>query len=167
MSAARITQGALWLLAAALLALTVRPFLDPAPLGDPGPAAPGSPAARTPMLADLELSPIESFAETLNRPLFTATRRPPSPLETIQGQAAPARTAAKGERVILGKYVLRGVVVTPQEKLLLLKQMATGQAMRLREGDALEDWRIASITQDQLVLSRGAAEQKVPLRGGN
>jgi hypothetical protein len=165
MSAARVTQGALWLLAALLLALTVRPFLDWAPPGEPGPAAPQPPAARLPALADLELSPIESFAETLNRPLFTATRRPPSPLETIQGQGAPAKTAAKGEKVILGKYVLRGVVVTPQEKLLLLRQTATGQTMRFREGDAIEDWRIASITQDLLVLARGGAEQKVPLRG--
>jgi hypothetical protein len=59
------------------------------------------------------------------------------------------------------------VVVTPSEKLLLLKQMATGQALRLREGDALEDWRIASITADRLVLSRGGAEQKVSLRGSD
>jgi general secretion pathway protein N len=167
MSAARVTQGALWLLAAALLALTARPFLDWSPAGEPGPAAPASPAARAPALADLELPPIESFAETLNRPLFTATRRPPSPLETIQGQAAPAKTAAKGEKVILGKYVLRGVVVTPAEKLLLLRQTATGQTLRLREGDALEDWRVASITPEVLVLSRGGAEQKVPLRGGD
>ena len=166
MSAARVTQGGLWLLAALLLALTLRPFLDGAPAEAPAPAAP-APAARTPSLADLELSAIESFAETLNRPLFTATRRPPSPIEAVQGQTTTAKTAAKGEKVILGKYVLRGVVVTPSEKLLLLKQMATGQALRLREGDALEDWRIASITADRLVLSRGGAEQKVSLRGSD
>jgi general secretion pathway protein N len=167
MSALRVTQAALWLLAALFLGLTVLPFLDALPVGDLLPVQRQARPAAPPTLADLDLSPIESFAETLNRPLFTATRRPPSPLERLQGpRAAPTPAAAKGERVILGKYVLRGVIVTPEQKLLLLKQLATGKSMRLKEGDALDDWRIASITADLLVLDKDGAQQKVPLKGG-
>lgn len=165
MTAQRLMQAGLWLLAALFLGLTVWPFTADLPLGDLLPAQRQARPAPPPALADLDLSPIESFTETLNRPLFVATRRPPSPLEQLQGPRTPASTAAKGERVILGKYLLRGVIVTPDQKLLLLKQMTTGQSIRLKVGDALDDWRIASITADLLVLDKGGTQQKVPLKG--
>ncbi len=165
MNAARMTQAALWLMAALLLGLTVWPFVAPTGTGGAQPAERQVRPALPPTLADLELSPIESFAETLNRPLFTATRRPPSPLEQLQGpRATSAPTAAKGEKVILGKYILRGVVVTPDQKLLLLKQMATGQIMRLKVGDALDDGRIAAIAQDHVLLERAGKQEKLSLK---
>lgn len=163
---ARVTLGALWLLAAVLLGATAWPFVAGGPAAPPGmPARPGAPVL-PPTLADLALPPVESFAETLARPLFTATRRPPSPGEMLQGEARPVAVApaAKGEKVILGKYLLRGVVVTPEQKLLLLKRQDTGAALRLREGDALDGWRIAAIAQDHLILSKGDRQERVPLR---
>ena len=165
MTAQRTMQAGLWLLAALFLGLTVWPFMGDLPLGELLPAQRQARPVSPPTLADLDLSPVESFTETLNRPLFVATRRPPSPLEQLHGPRPAAPAAAKGERVILGKYVLRGVVVTPDQKLLLLKQMTTGQALRLKVGDALDDWRIASITADLLVLDKGGTQQKVPLKG--
>lgn len=164
MNAQRLTQAALWLAAALLLGLTVWPFLAPPGPGDVQPAQRTARPGLTPTLADLDLSPIESFTETLNRPLFTATRRPPSPLDQLQGPRAPAPVAAKGERVILGKYVLRGVIVTPEQKLLLLKQIATGQTMRLKVGDALDDGRIAAIAADHVLLDRGGKQEKLSLK---
>jgi general secretion pathway protein N len=165
MSAARLTQAALWALAALFLFLTVWPFTSGLPLGELLPAQRPQRQPPPPSLADLELSPLDSFAETLNRPLFTATRRPPSPLERLQGQASAPTAAAKGDRVILGKYALRGVIVTPEQKLLLLRQLATGQSLRLKVGDALDDWRIAAIAPDHLILSRGDKQEKVSLKG--
>ncbi|MGQ0676966.1 MAG: hypothetical protein ACT4N4_12890 [Rhodospirillales bacterium] len=165
MTARRLTQAMLWLAAVLLLGLTAWPFLAEPPPGSSAPAPRQAGPAAPPSLADLDLPPVESFAETLNRPLFTATRRPPSPLDVLQGQrAAPTPAATKGEKVILGKYVLRGVVVTPERKLLLLKQLSTGKSLRLGEGDALEDWRIASITAEHLVLARGDKQERVSLK---
>ena len=68
------------------------------------------------------------------------------------------------EKVILGKYILRGVVVTPDQKLLLLKQMATGQTMRLKVGDALDDGRIAAIAQDHVLLDRAGKQERLALK---
>ena len=162
---ARAMIAALWLLAAALLGATVWPFVLGGSADLAGMAARQAAPVAPPSPADLALPPVESFAETLNRPLFTATRRPPSPGELLQGEGAKLMPpAGKGEKVILGKYLLRGVVVTPEQKLLLLKRQDTGAAMRLKEGDALDDWRIAAIAQDHLILSKGSQQERVNLR---
>ena len=164
---ARAAVIALWLLAAVLLGATVWPFVAGGPIGFAGLDARRSQPLTPPSPADLALPPVESFSETLNRPLFTATRRPLSPGEMLQGQemkSAAAAPAGKGEKVILGRYVLRGVVVTPEQKILMLSRQDTGVALRLKEGDALDDWRIAAIAQDHIVLSKGGQQERIPLR---
>lgn len=171
MTPLRLIQTGLWTLAALLLAATVWPFVAPASPGD-GEASARRPARPflVPSAADLALPPLETFSETLNRPLFTATRRPPSPLAALHGQAAPAapappeRTGPKGERLLLGTYLLNGIVVAGDRKIVMLKHAGSGKTLRVGEGDTLDDWTVSSVSADQVTLRRGDREEKMSIR---
>lgn len=167
MNAARVTQAALWSVAAMLLAATVWPLVAPVPIDGQGSpvAGRGAKPFTAPSVGDLALPPQETFSATLSRPLFTATRRPPSPLAALQGGAAPQTSAPatapgpKGVRLVLGTYYLRGVVVTPERKLVLLQHHSTGKSVRLAEGETLDGWTIAAIANSELVLRQGERKE--------
>lgn len=172
MTALRVLQGGLWALAALLVVVAIWPILAPAGGGE-GDLAARRPARPflVPSVADLALPPVETFSETLTRPLFTATRRPPSPLAALHGQQGapapaptPERTGPKGEKLLLGTYLLNGVVVAGPQKLVMLKHMGSGKSLRVAEGEILDDWTVATITSDQVTLRRGDREEKVSLR---
>jgi len=172
---ARMLPAGLGLVAMLLLIATIWPFVAGVPDAEPKGAPAAGQAARllVPSPADFSLPPLETFSETLNRPLFTATRRPPSPLASLQGDAGPpaptppAATGPKGEKLVLGIYLLRGIVVTSDSKLVLLKHATTGKSLRLTEGQKLDDWTVATIAPDHLVLSRGDQKQSVTLHDKN
>jgi hypothetical protein len=166
---ARAVPLALWGLAALLLGATAWPFLAPLPAGggDAGVARGRQQPFLAPSAADLALPPLEAFSETLNRPLFVATRRPPSPLAALQGQQPPSqpeRTGPKGEKLVLGTYLLSGIVVSAEQKIVLLKHAATGKSLRVSEGDMLDDWKVATVAPDHVILRRGDREERVSIR---
>jgi hypothetical protein len=105
-------------------------------------------------LASLALPPLDAFPETTRRPLFSTTRSPASAAAPPAGQ----------EGLILGRYALVGTVVTRKQRLLLLRPAAGGAVLRLKEGDALESWRIERISADALTLSDGGKTEVVALR---
>jgi len=170
-SAARALPIALWAIAAMLFGAAIWPFLVAVPIGDgaAGAARRQSQPFLAPSAADLALPPLESFSETLNRPLFTATRRPPSPLAALQGQQAaapaqPERTGPRGEKLVLGTYLLNGIVVTPEQKIVLLKHAVSGKAVKVSEGEALDDWTVATVAPEYVILRRGDREERVSIR---
>jgi hypothetical protein len=60
-------------------------------------------------------------------------------------------------------YRLSGVMVMPGgTRLALLIQNPSGARLKVREGDALEDWTVASIHAQTVVLSHG--EQQLEVR---
>ena len=79
--------------------------------------------------------------------------------------AAPAAQAAGRNGLILGRYALVGTVVTPRQRIVLLRPAAGGAVLRLQEGDALDSWRIEGISAEALVLRDGGRSETVPLRG--
>ena len=172
MNAARTTQVGLWSIAALLLLATVWPFVRPVAVDGPGALLAGraSKPFAAPAVGDLALPPPETFSGTLNRPLFTATRRSPSPLAALQGQGGPppepsqpVLSGPKGARLVLGAYYLRGVVVTPERKLVLFQHHATGKSLRLTEGEKLDAWTVASIATNEVVLRNGERKEAIPL----
>ncbi|MCC7046319.1 MAG: hypothetical protein IT562_06365 [Alphaproteobacteria bacterium] len=171
MTAARALPVALWALAAVLLGASLWPFLASIPLDEGAAGAARRPKQPflAPSAADLALPPLESFSETLNRPLFTATRRPPSPLAVLQGQQAaappaPEKTGPKGEKLVLGTYLLSGIVVSADQKIVLLKHATSGKSLRLSEGETLDDWQLATVAPDYVILRRGDREERVSIR---
>jgi general secretion pathway protein N len=167
---ARAIPIVLWAVAAMLLGATVWPFLAALPAGDGAPAASrrASQPFLAPSAADLALPPLETFSETLSRPLFLATRRPPSPLAALQGQPGPApqpeKTGPKGEKLVLGTYLLSGIVVSTDQKIVLLKHVTSGKSLRLAEGETLDDWKIATVAPEYVILRRGDREERVSIR---
>ncbi|HEX9464555.1 MAG TPA: hypothetical protein VGB82_18305 [Alphaproteobacteria bacterium] len=87
------------------------------------------------------MPPRSAFAEVIERPLFSATRRPP---EAAAGVAAEAQV----------DFVLVGIVTSSDERRALVQHGQTARVERISEGDSLGDWRVESILQDRVVFQR-------------
>lgn len=141
-------------LCAVLAALAAWPWVAPdaaTPSGTPPAVLAAGPLAE----GDLALPPLESFRTTVERPLFAATRAPP--------QVRPAQEA--GGELILGRYRLTGVMIAKEYTTVLLRPATGGKVIRLGKGQELDGWKVISITADQIVLSSGGKEQRIPLGG--
>jgi len=141
-------------LCAVFAAAAVWPWLAPDAAVPPG-VAPVATAAGPLAEGDLALPPIETFRATVERPLFAATRAP--------AQIRPAHEA--GGELILGRYRLTGVMIAKENTTVLLRPATGGKVIRLGRGQELDGWKVISITADQIVLSSGGKEQRIPLGG--
>jgi hypothetical protein len=126
--------------------LAVWPFL---PGRAPAEQAPAAPAQDTgPKLATL--APFADFAETSERPLFSATRRP-APGATMLG--------------IDGRYRLLGLVIAGSARHALIAPVAGGRTLELGEGEAVDGWTVTRIERDHVVLSSPAGQATLGLAG--
>ncbi|HZT87897.1 MAG TPA: hypothetical protein VFA12_08005 [Stellaceae bacterium] len=126
--------------AALLTALAVWPWLPHPPPPAISVAAPASPAAPP----ALELPPLASFTAVVERPLFSSSRR-------AGGGAKQAPGAA-----FAGRYRLLGLIAAGDDRRALLAEGP--RVVELKEGDAVEGWRIKRIEQDRLILSSATGE---------
>ncbi|MEO1751947.1 hypothetical protein [Thiofaba sp. EF100] len=123
----------------------------PAPLGRPSPAREDPPAAQ------FALPPLESYAQTVARPLFNMSRRP-------EEEDAGVKTAE-------GVFTLTGVVITAsgRREALLVPRGGRG-VTRGGVGDWVDGWRIELIEPERVVLRRGPKEMPLvlerPSKGG-
>jgi len=150
MSAAPRSLRTLALVAAnlAIAALIAVPLLG----GDSGAgraAAPQHGANAPPPLAPL--GPFVAYAATIERPLFSPTRRPAS------------LAAAPGAAAIEGRYRLQGLVIAGTARHALVTEIAGGRTRELGEGDALEGWTVTRIEQDRVMLTSPAGEAMLAL----
>ncbi len=123
---------------------------DPAIVEADGPAAAVEPLPPEPSFS---MPPIEDFAESVERPIFLATRRPragPAPEE-----APPAPTALS--------FVLEGVVITSARRWALLRPEGGGDIIRLAEGDQVGGWQVIAIHPDKVSLRRDEVETGLEL----
>ena len=98
--------------------------------------------------APTDLPPIDAFAETVARPLFMATRRPPEPEE----EAVVAPTTAGAQRNL---FNLLGVVISADERVALVTRRRGGDFLRLVVGQSVDGWLVVAIEPDSLTLSQG------------
>jgi hypothetical protein len=98
--------------------------------------------------------PLRQFAETIERPLFDASRRP------------PAKPAPKdpGPPVELTKLQLKGVVMTPDKNLAVLYDTRNRQTTRVELGAALGEWALDDIRSDGVTFRKGGATYEMLLR---
>jgi hypothetical protein len=142
----------------AALAWTVAlQVIDPAvPIGPDGAAA-GADEALTGLRDGAgipEPSP-DALAEVVERPVFSATRRPPS------GQASATTGAAARPQSF--ELELTGVVVTGRQRLALVTQKGTAETVQLKEGDTYRGWTVDEIGAGFVVLRARGREQVVYL----
>ena len=123
------------------------------------PADPLSPerVAALPDRPVFAMPPIESFSEIAARPLFSESRRPPSPA----AEPEPGQAAAPVVR--RGLFVLVGVVITSRTRLAIVRQRHAREAVRLVEGQQIEGWTVDSIQPDRVLFRQGAAVEEVRL----
>lgn len=118
---------------------------------------PGGPAAPRPVAAAAAPAlpappPLERFAETEQRPLFAASRRPAPPSSAV---AVPQPAA---------KYRLEGVVVVGKQRHAILSDGA--RTFRVGENDGVGDWVVKRIEPSCVLLASGPRELSVCTRRG-
>jgi hypothetical protein len=109
--------------------------------------------------------PLRALAATRDRPLFSVSRRPPSP--AIPGTPDPAASvmpvvikSAEPERPPL---VLVGTIVSAGVRIAVLLNQTTKLVTRLREGEEESGWRVKTILLRSTVLERDARSVKIEL----
>jgi hypothetical protein len=105
--------------------------------------------AKDEVAQDSPFPPVSSFSEVVQRPLFSATRRP--------GLAADQSGQA------WSSFVLRGVIVTPITREALLLHNKQTVLVSLREGEALDGWIAETILPDRVVFRNGTEEHDLKL----
>ena len=106
--------------------------------------------------------PLSTLTATRDRPLFSASRRPPAaPVEPAAPplvQAPPPPPPAPPEQPSL---TLLGTIVSPGAAIAILREGGTQSVTRLRKGEAASGWLLQSVEPRSIVVDKG--EQSVTL----
>lgn len=105
----------------------------------------------------VQARPLEAFAELLERPLFSNTRRP-ARFSSESGQSLD-------EKQLRETWRLSGIVLRNERQLALFKQRQGDQREELEVGMALEDeWLLEHIGSDHVLLMRNQSSVQMLLR---
>lgn len=112
------------------------------------------------LLPPFSLPPIDpTFKESVERPLFAATRRPMPPATT---PVAAAPTMQKGQ------FRLVGTSVSSESAIALLIDNKTGKTLRAKKGDDVRPGdatiKVDQVTPTQVVLRQGTETEELGLR---
>jgi hypothetical protein len=130
---------------AGVLALEVMagPFFVPeAPAVSPG----AKNSVDFPRESPAEKPAISAFAEVVERPLFTPSRRPPPPKTDSTIAASPEKPET---------FDLIGVIISADRRMALLRTVASSEVMQAVEGQSIGGWEVHAIKPTQVVLRRG------------
>ena len=94
------------------------------------------------------------FAESLERPLFSPTRRPAPP--EAEPEVPPGTPT--------GDFILIGVVIGPTERLALVQQKGEPAAIRIALGQIVNGWTLDAVEADRVIFRLGEGVQEVKLR---
>ncbi|MET4579498.1 hypothetical protein [Ottowia thiooxydans] len=121
------------------------------------------PAAQRPNLDDSRAALLRThpeagaaFAEIVDRPLFSATRRPPPP----PAPEAPA-SAPEVPPVELDKIKMFGTINGPALRGVLAE--VEGKSRFVRSGDKIGEWTLRTIRSSEAVFEKGDEERVIPL----
>ena len=114
-----------------------------------------APAAVAPVETVAALPLIDNFAETVTRPLFMPTRRPPEPEEEVVEATAPT--------VGRNLFSLLGIVISADERIALVTRRRTGEMLRLVVGQHIDGWRVETIRSDRITLRQGDETEVIKL----
>lgn len=97
---------------------------------------------------------IEQLGETVARPLFSPTRRPPAPEPPV---AAPV-AISQPQPAALPDMRLLGVLISDAARVAILEDGATGKALRVRSTQKIGDWTVTVIDPVSVSLSSDGRE---------
>jgi type II secretory pathway component PulC len=87
---------------------------------------------------------ISIFAEVIKRPLFTPSRRPPSPKPEVAASAPKPETLD-----------LVGVIISADRRMALLRPRNKTDVLFAVEGQSIAGWEVRDIKPTQVVLGWG------------
>ena len=153
------TRGwALWLVPAAVLAMLVGWEIDwgRQVVRMPAAASPVEPKPLTAaVLPEYRIEGgLPAHAETVERTLFNATRRP-----------APLLAADGGpQRLKRGQFQLMGTAVTGDRNIAFLKEVAGGKSRSVRQGEEINGMLVASVMPDRVKFTLGDETEQLVLK---
>lgn len=100
-----------------------------------------------------ELPPIESFSETVERPLFLPDRRPPAIEETQEG----------ADDVESGLFTLVGIIVSPTQRIALVKVRGSQTVLQLSEGQQANGWTVLQIRPEEVIFESNDKTETIEL----
>lgn len=103
-----------------------------------------------------EVSPLSEYDEIIERPLFLDTRRPP---EKVPEEVVEEEPQEEEEQ----EFTLLGVMIILDTKVALLEVDEQGKVARLKLGDKVNGWELASVDADKVALRKGEALKNLPL----
>ena len=117
-------------------------------------AVTASPAlAQSSALPALELPPIETLSETVDRPLFRPDRRPPSEEEERE----------EVENAESGLFSLMGIIVSPTQRIALVKVRGSQTVLQLSEGQQANGWTVLQIRPQEVIFESNDKTETIEL----
>jgi hypothetical protein len=108
--------------------------------------------------------PLSALAATLNRPLFTPSRRPPAPIVASAAVLAPHPPPPPPPPAPEHpNLVLVGTVSAGSEGLAVLVDPMTHNAVRLRTGEGHQGWILQSVDRRTATLKKGGQNEMLEL----
>lgn len=119
----------------------------------PQPTTPENPGLGQPPLEGNPLSriPLGSLSATRERPLFSASRRPPAPAPAPAAPIAKSSPPAEPERPPL---TLQGAAIGKPRDIAVFLDEATKGFVRLHVGEAAEGWRLRAVDRRTATLEK-------------
>ena len=109
-----------------------------------------------------DLPAIETFAETLERPLFRADRRPytaPQPVTIDEPALAPVPEIPLTEQV-----ALRATIIIGEKRIALLHDMVNDSPLQLSQGDSVHGWTLTEVGTNSVALQKGGMTERLALQ---
>lgn len=135
----------------------------------PTPDSAQTPAARNPRPFvsgnPLWSIPMSSLPATRDRPIFSPSRRQPSPLIAAPQIAIPVTSPPpEPERFSLG---LIGTITHDADAVAVFVEQNSRQIIRLRQGEAYAGWVLRSVRNREVSLEKGSLMQTVTMPKSN
>lgn len=99
------------------------------------------------------LPPIEALTETIERPLFREDRRPPT-IDEEQQEVADVES---------GLFTLIGIIVSPKQRLALVKVRGSQDVLQLSEGQQANGWTVIQISADDVIFESNDKTETIEL----
>ena len=99
------------------------------------------------------LPPIEALTETIERPLFREDRRPPTVEEEEQ----------EVTDVESGLFTLVGIIVSPKQRLALVKVRGSQDVLQLSEGQQANGWTVLQISTNDVIFESNDKTETIEL----
>jgi general secretion pathway protein N len=111
--------------------------------------------------------PLRALAATRERPLFSASRRPPAPpvIPQAPDPTSPMPVAVKAAEPERPPLVLVGTIVGADTRIAVVLNQTTMLVSRVREGDEESGWRVRTVLLRSTVMEKDDQSVTLDLPG--